>query len=1378
MTASAFDRRGLFYRLFPLFPMRFSSIWCVFLFLSTAVNAGSTAEVYLSGTGPDATVAWEFRVTGGANSGEWTSIPVPSCWELEGFGTYNYGHDSNPAAEQGHYRHTFAVPADWQGGRVDLVFEGVMTDAEVRVNGTLAGPLHQGGFTQFRYEVSGLLNFGADNLLEVTVWKRSANASVNAAERAADYWVFGGIFRPVRLEARPVESIQRTALNPQADGTLSGRVFLNGIAQAAQLAMRVQSTDGAWAYDLAPVAVPSGAGEVAFSAMVTGIEPWSMEQPVLYDVVFSLTRAGNVLHSTSERTGFRTIEIRPRDGIYLNGTKVRLKGVSRHSFWPDSGRTLSRAQSEEAVALIKAMNMNTVRATSYPADKHFLETCDREGLLVLAELPGWQDPYDNATAARMVRELVERDVNHPSIIFWNNGNEGGWNPTVEDDYALYDPQARPVVRPGANHSAGGVKVSGPVVFNGLETTHYPTWSTLQTRLAAPDLYLPTEILHGLYDGGHGAGLADYWTAVRNAPSGAGMILWVLADEGLVRTDLGGAIDTDGNHAPDGIVGPYGEREPSFDAIREIWSPVVVSAEPVLDAGFDGNISLLNDYHFTSLDVVRFDWALVDFPRLHDGGRTGYLVRMAGSMSGPDITPQASGVLEMPLPENWSAHDALRLEAFDADGRSLRSWTWRIRSRTALLQANLPVAGTQPVDLSDGSDDWVLASGGVELRIRKADGRISALRSGGVLSGLVNGPRIVAGSASLSTISARMDGADGVVECTFSGNLSSLIYRMQPGGVIEINYAMPLSGSHANIGLTFDYDPELMTGLRWLGGGPQPVWKNRTAGAQLGVWEKAHNTLVPGEEWGGAPVFRGHHADLHWATIQSTSPHLNFLTDTDGLYLRVLTPSPGSDPIHARFTMPPGDLSLLHGISGVGNKFMSAQQTGPSGALNTVTGTLSGRFFIAAGDVDPRPRVLAFDFVSPYRVRIRYDRPMDTGAADAAAYGFEPERKVYAVEQESADSYLLDIEPLAPGSTYRMTLDPALARSGGESLRTPHAIDVSAPPAPLFDFPFDELVASTSPNRGSAAGVAALFGGASLVDGRRHRALQLSGAAQGASFNAPALTRFSAAAWVRLDREVAGTFPRILSFGADNVQWTFDFSSGDYPRSIAFNAAGLGDWRSPADILPHVGTWMHLAVCFDSASGQPPELYLNGLPLSVIRKGNASGSYQPADLSAIGNRHTDWARGLPGHIDELRIVARILSASEIAAMAAEPPTRSFSDFMAAWPGIDGAALADPDGDGIANLFEFLSASDPSQPSPARFFIEGDRDALRVRFAASFIATGHYLQLEYNDDLHPAGWTALPLDALQAVRVHDGAVIWQYAPPASTGPSRAFFRLKAQ
>ena len=176
------------------------------VFTIVCFNAVSqqTLVKHLTGTDKDHTVTWEFYCTEGRNSGTWSKIETPSNWEQQGFGSYNYGHDKIKQHEQGLYKHTFLADATWSRKKVFLVFEGSMTDTEVKVNGMSAGALHQGGFYRFKYDITKLIKNKAENLLEVTVSKMSANASVNNAERGnSDYWIFGGIFRPVYLEIVP-----------------------------------------------------------------------------------------------------------------------------------------------------------------------------------------------------------------------------------------------------------------------------------------------------------------------------------------------------------------------------------------------------------------------------------------------------------------------------------------------------------------------------------------------------------------------------------------------------------------------------------------------------------------------------------------------------------------------------------------------------------------------------------------------------------------------------------------------------------------------------------------------------------------------------------------------------------------------------------------------------------------------------------------------------------------------------------------------------------------------------------------------------------------------------------------------------------------------
>ena len=200
-----------------------------FLFLlGSLLASGQTTDVkYLSGQGSDDAVEWDFFCTGGRKSGEWNKIKVPSCWEMEGYGTFNYGHDKPKADESGLYKTTFEVPATWKGKRIFIVFEGSMTDTEIKVNGKQAGTPHQGAFYRFKREITKLVHMNKENLLEVKVNKISSNTSINEAERQCDFWVFGGIFRPVYLEAVPNNFIEYTAIDARQHGELNADIFID-----------------------------------------------------------------------------------------------------------------------------------------------------------------------------------------------------------------------------------------------------------------------------------------------------------------------------------------------------------------------------------------------------------------------------------------------------------------------------------------------------------------------------------------------------------------------------------------------------------------------------------------------------------------------------------------------------------------------------------------------------------------------------------------------------------------------------------------------------------------------------------------------------------------------------------------------------------------------------------------------------------------------------------------------------------------------------------------------------------------------------------------------------------------------------------------------
>ncbi|SFV00128.1 glycoside hydrolase family 2 TIM barrel-domain containing protein [Pseudoduganella namucuonensis] len=877
-----------------------------------AAPAAPQTEIrYLSGLGPKDAVPWEFSVTAGRRAGEWTTIPVPSNWEQHGFGSYDYGEAPKHHSEHGLYRLRFAVPPAWQGRPVRLVFEGVMTDATVKVNGVAAGPTHIGGFYRFGFDVTQLVKYGssADNLLEVDVAKVSANTATAAAENKGDYWMFGGIFRPVWLEAAPPQSINHTAIDARADGTLTADVTVAGAPAGAVVEGSIHGADGKQVGQPFSATVDGSASKIVLRTRAAAPRLWTAETPNLYTLRLTLRQGGKPLHATQERFGFRTFEVRKGDGLYLNGKRILIKGVNRHSFRPDTGRALTREDSYADARLIKEMNMNTARMSHYPPDPAFMEAADELGLYVLNELSGWQAAHDTETGRRLVKEMITRDVNHPSILFWDNGNEGGWNRAIDGDFALYDPQKRNVLHPWELHGD-------------VDTKHYPNYALLTQRLQGPNLLLPTEFLHGLYDGGGGAGLDDYWNAITASPYGAGGIFWVFADEGIARTDRQGGIDVFSTYAPDGLVGPRHEKEGSFHTVRHLWSPVRI-ATPALNSGFDGKLALSNHYDFTSLSSTRFSWRLVRFAGPDAAGTaaaSGVSVLASGQARGPSVAPGTSGLLDLALPADWRklGADALQVTAFGPDGKSLWDWSWA----TPLLAERLDVAteggaaAALPAPLVDKqAAETRLVAGDVVASFDNATGALRALSRAGKTAQLGNGPRLAYARAKNEAVTEwlpfnRVDTATGVhrLDQVQTASTIEVVVEMTPA-IAYASYKLEISADgqrwkplfeasrRAGDGGRFEFAPQPVMAVRLTGlAGPdgQPLaLKSLRLGASPARFPAVASTpakLASGVEGGARPTAwleaKGGNgiAEVRWTLHADGTLQLDYRYALDGEFL--------------------------------------------------------------------------------------------------------------------------------------------------------------------------------------------------------------------------------------------------------------------------------------------------------------------------------------------------------------------------------------------------------------------------------------------------------------------------------------------------------------
>ncbi|GGD04231.1 glycoside hydrolase family 2 protein [Hyunsoonleella pacifica] len=915
----------------------------LFILLTYYSNVNAQQRTYLSGEDAASAVRWDFKINNGRNSGFWTKIPVPSNWETEGFGYYMYGMDKmeNRSSSIASYKHEFEYNK-LSGKRYILTFQGAMTDTKVFLNDVEIG-VHQGGHTEFKFEITKALTKGK-NILEVEVDNSSSNTSIVNAERFADYWMFSGIYRPVFIEEVPSQYIERVAIDAQMTGDFTMKVFTNGLLESKII--EAQLYDSNFKKIGKPLKTKSTGACTILKAHFNDVALWSHEFPNLYSVEVRLKDKKNVEHTYKQKFGFRTFEVRDHDGFYLNGERILLKGASMHSFRPETGRALSKKDMEDNLNLMKDMNFNFVRSSCYPADSHFYDLCDTYGFLVLSELSGWWKPLDKEVGPKILKELVVRDVNHPSIILWGNGNHLAHTPEFDIEFAKWDIQNR---RPLKNEAkSNDIFANYNPNWDIVNTTYYPDYAAVKKNLFEENhVYLPNEILHALYDGGGGANLKTYWDMFEKSKVAGGMTIWALFDEGLMRTDMGYTVDNQYNKAADGVVGPHGEKKGSSDAIREIWSPVVISNNKI-DANFDGKLNVHNKFIFTNLNQCKIVWKLVNFAN-PDASSNGHRVVSSGNVSVKNIAPGAKSELTIILPKSYIKNDALIIEVIDNHGRLVYDKRMPITEVKNTFRAS-----SKEVFQQDKNDAFTFYRGNTIFQFDKSNGILKSISEGRKKTSLSDFPFLVLQSddkaitnETTSTSKAKIAKQDStfIIEARNTKGFDFLKWTLKPNGEIILDYAYtPKSSKYHYAGIGIKVDANDVYRKRWKGEGPWRIWQNRPEGGILDVYASDKKINVPGQVYNG-PEFEGCFAPWDWAVFY-LKDHVNvgFKNSTD-VTLGVLNPVNGYNPKFASWYYPKQEgFYFFDVISAVGSKWKNAKVFGPDAQPvqieNQITGSVS------------------------------------------------------------------------------------------------------------------------------------------------------------------------------------------------------------------------------------------------------------------------------------------------------------------------------------------------------------------------------------------------------------------------------------------------------
>lgn len=339
------------------------------------------------------------------------------------------------------------IPKDWAGRSVMLTLEGAAQQAEVFCNGTSVG-IHGCGYTAFETDLSEHLKYGQRNRLLIRVDSRE-QLDIPPFGHVVDYMTYGGIYRPVYLDVREKIHLQDVFVMADDKKHLEVRAWAEG-AENCQIRARVLGEDGEIFARLEEQDF-----QKHFHMHVPRAQLWDTDHPNLYILQLELLRFGQVTDTREVRFGFRRVEMKP-DGCYLNGRRIRIRGLNRHQSWPYMGYAApARAQRLDADILKYELGCNAVRTSHYPQSHAFVDRCDEVGLLVFTEIPGWQyiggDEW-KAQAVRNTRDMVLQYRNHPSIFMWGvRINES------QDDDAFYEETGKTAHELDPTRPTGGVR---------------------------------------------------------------------------------------------------------------------------------------------------------------------------------------------------------------------------------------------------------------------------------------------------------------------------------------------------------------------------------------------------------------------------------------------------------------------------------------------------------------------------------------------------------------------------------------------------------------------------------------------------------------------------------------------------------------------------------------------------------------------------------------------------------------------------------------------------------------------------------------------------------------------------------------------------------
>lgn len=652
----------------------------------------------------------------------WKEIPVPSNWEMHGYGTpiytnITYPYKNNPPFIQpqkgytnetevnpvGSYRRDFTIPADWDGKEIFLHFDGVYSGIYVWINGKKVG-YSQGANNVAEFNITDYVKAG-DNTIAAEVYRWTDGSYIEDQ----DMFRLSGIHRNVFVFATPKVHVRDYFLESAFKGDdyssatfkvkASVKNYDNKSSQAATVNVSLLDAKGKEVASLSqPVQVLGGGKEQVYDLQATVANPllWSAEKPNLYTAVVTLKdNNNNVMEAMSSKFGFRKIEIKNKR-VYINNEQVFFKGTNRHDIHPQFGKAVPVESMIQDILMMKQHNLNTIRTSHYPNDPRMYALHDYYGLYVMDEadlenhgnhsisdMPSWIPAYKDR-----IERVIQRDKNHPSVIFWSLGNEGGDGANFDEMYKvakLLDP-SRPVHYEGKNEIAD------------IDSHMYPSMS----RMAAFDQqdtdkpYFLCEYAHSM--GNAPGNLAEYWDYIENdSQRMIGACVWDWVDQGINMYGkpanqyyLGGDFGdkpNDFDFVCNGLTTPDRRVTAKLLEVKKVYQ--YIKFKPL--SASTGKIEIENKYDFINLNEFNISWDV-----LKDGVKS-----ESGTINSIDLAPNQKTVITIPYNKNLDAGSEYFLNVYftlknDASwakaGHEVASEQFALNERQALNSVDVSSMG--------------------------------------------------------------------------------------------------------------------------------------------------------------------------------------------------------------------------------------------------------------------------------------------------------------------------------------------------------------------------------------------------------------------------------------------------------------------------------------------------------------------------------------------------------------------------------------------------------------------------------------------------------------------------------------------------------------